>query len=981
MEVVTGATGSVLTKVGALLQDEYIRQQGVQKDVESLQKELFFMRAALCKVAVVPAEQLDEQVKAWASNVKDLSYDMEDAVDTFTVRVTASKDHGRSRIAGMGKWDRFTARRELADMIAEMKDLTMQVADLRDRYKLDDISVMNTTEQVQEVKEVVSRNFQLWTWWRQCISYRIREVWAGWHRGVSGFILAATGSREIPTPSLGSINGMEDDSARMRDDMKELHDWLNNKNKGGVLYVIGDEGVGKTTVAKYLYHRFGHLFDRRAIVMASSWGHDDKAIVDKIEKQLRLDLKRPTAGETSLRLLLLIDGVESEDTWEKIEEALFKSELLPTGSHSKTIVTTRHSAVASAWKKENGDLKHPQTAGETEEAKCIFMQALGEPTRGDEAEDNIPPRVWEMCAKQPVATIAMAGYAACNRGKSQDAWREVCNKLLPESVKELTRGDIPRVLSHCYRDMSAELETCFLYLSMFKKESSVSRKHLARRWIAEGFVGEKPGRSVEEVADGYFDQLVSRKLVQPVGTSKNSKVMNCQVYGMVHDFIVSQASQENLVTVAGGDSPSPPPNGKVRRLSLSIPASPDEEDPGAGKNMPHVRSLAVFTARKPTSTLPAQRLPSALLSSPIIQVLDLQGCKGVKVTKRHMEVICKMFLLKYLSLRRTIIEAIGRNIERLKNLETLDVRETKVQSLPDTIWKLQKLVNILGGNKNKKFEPLQLKLPADAKAKNHPCKPDGVTMKALRVLSGIEMTPNLARCLERLTNLRKLAIYKVSDTESNKLELFRLGYLRTLVIIAGGEANISELLSSHDIQASSLTSLADLRLCGKLEQVPTWIQELTDLTKLTLPITVLTNPELLAKLANMKKLFSLTFSTPTTLAPAPAPVGTSTTENNFEEIIFDSVGFANLKLLEFIAPLIQPLSFLDNAMSQLERIHLHFTNFQGLHGIHNLRRLQEVHIEVKYDADDFTTSMLRNLLESAMQDDAKAPRITRDWFD
>lgn len=281
----------------------------------------------------------------------------------------------------------------------------------------------------------------------------------------------------------------------------------------------------------------------------------------------------------------------------------------------------------------------------------------------------------------------------------------------------------------------------------------------------------------------------------------------------------------------------------------------------------------------------------------------------------------------------------------------------------------------------KKIEPLQLKLPADAKAKNHPCKPDGVTMKALRVLSGIEMTPNLARCLERLTNLRKLAIYKVSDTESNKLELFRLGYLRTLVIIAGGEANIDELLSSHDIQASSLTSLADLRLCGKLEEVPTWIQELTDLTKLTLPITVLTNRELLAKLANMKKLFSLTFSTPTTLAPAPAPVGTSTTENNFEEIIFYSEGFANLKLLEFIAPLIQPLSFLDNAMSQLERIHLHFTNFQGLHGIHNLRRLQEVHIEVKYDADDFTTSMLRNLLESAMQDDAKAPRITRDWFD
>lgn len=313
--------------------------------------------------------------------------------------------------------------------------------------------------------------------------------------------------------------------------------------------------------------------------------------------------------------------------------------LTAVGSGSKTIVTTRHSAVASSRNDDEGDMRHNLPVSTKEEAKLIFMQALTESTRGDEADDNrnhddnIPPRVWEMCAKQPVAIIAMAGYAACNRGKSLDAWKEVCNKLLPESVKELTRDGVPRVLSHCYHDMSAEIKTCSLYLSMYPKGSSVSRKHLARRWIAEGFVSEKPGRSVEEVADDYFDQLVRRKIVQPMDISKNGKVKNCQVYGIVHDFIVSKASQENLVTVVGG---SPPPNGKVRRLSLSLPASSSgsgevqEKMDSTSMNMYHVRSLAVFTPGE----LP---LPSALLDSPIVQVLDLEGCKGVKVTKRESD--------------------------------------------------------------------------------------------------------------------------------------------------------------------------------------------------------------------------------------------------------------------------------------------------------------------------------------------------------
>ena len=44
------------------------------------------MHAALCKVAEVPRDQLDEQVRLWAGEVRELSFDMEDVVGKFLVR-------------------------------------------------------------------------------------------------------------------------------------------------------------------------------------------------------------------------------------------------------------------------------------------------------------------------------------------------------------------------------------------------------------------------------------------------------------------------------------------------------------------------------------------------------------------------------------------------------------------------------------------------------------------------------------------------------------------------------------------------------------------------------------------------------------------------------------------------------------------------------------------------------------------------------
>lgn len=86
MDLAMGAMGSLLHKLGEVIKEEYKLQKGVKKKVKSFSAELYIMRAALGKMAEVPRDELDERVKLWAADVRELSYNMEDVVDSLLVR-------------------------------------------------------------------------------------------------------------------------------------------------------------------------------------------------------------------------------------------------------------------------------------------------------------------------------------------------------------------------------------------------------------------------------------------------------------------------------------------------------------------------------------------------------------------------------------------------------------------------------------------------------------------------------------------------------------------------------------------------------------------------------------------------------------------------------------------------------------------------------------------------------------------------------
>jgi len=347
------------------------------------------------------------------------------------------------------------------------------------------------------------------------------------------------------------------------------------------------------------------------------------------------------------------------------------------------------------------------------------------------------------------------------------------------------------------------------------------------------------------------------------------------------------------------------------------------------------------------------QLPAHLFKYGIVQVLDLEGCTGFK--KHHIVEICRMVLLKYLSLRRTDTKCLPNKIRRLKNLETLDIRETDIVGLPNPICQLERLVNILGGNKQTRKA---LKLPEELKKRKK--------MKALRILSGIEISGGSVD-LHHLTELRKLAIYKLKTmggTASFKDLISSIEYLggyslHTLVI----DDESSEFIKSLDDLSYPPKFLIALELYGKMVKLPNWMKQLNVINKLTLSVTALRTDNL-KDLSKLEALFSLTFSFRAKEQDRQtlAMVAENKLYSNGKVTVPEG-GFKSLKLMCLSGFLLPLLSFSRGAMPELERLELRYNMLEGLSGVENLAKLKEVHFtsDAKADEDTMTKDIVEEM--------------------
>uniref|UniRef100_J3MSK7 AAA+ ATPase domain-containing protein n=1 Tax=Oryza brachyantha TaxID=4533 RepID=J3MSK7_ORYBR len=645
VSVATGALKPVVTKLARLLGNEYKNAKGVRKEIESLSDELVAIHAFLLKMS--EEENPDVQDQAWMTDVRELSYDIEDTIDEFMVRVddnSADPDGFINRCKN--SLARMKTKRQIAKAIEDFRSQIKKVGERHARYRSRESNISRTTNTIVD------------------------------NRALSIFELAS---------NLVGIDGPKNEVIKLlcNDDGCEL-----SQKHPKVVSIVGFGGLGKTTLAYHVYQELKGKFERSVFLTVSrnpnmmkilgtilcEVAQRDNAVTEaRDEQQLIIKISDILSNK---RYLIVIDDIWNVEIWNIIKGAFSKS-----SSYSKIVTTTRIIDVArSSCSSFSGHVYNMRPL-DLVHSRQLFYRILFN------SEEKCPPHLEEVskeilrkCAGLPLAIIAISGLLV-NKPCTEDQWCHVKNSIGSALERNPSVDAMIGILSLSYYDLPPHLKTCLLHLSIFPEDYSIEKDDLILRWIAEGFVHRKCNYTSYEVGEMCFSELVNRNLIQ-----RHHNQHNWKVHDTILDFIVSRSMKDNFVTLV--PSPEPTIVGTqivVRRLSLQAAIGLEGRNSVLQRrlsDLSHARSLNVFCYQS--------KLPP-LLEFKHLRALSFQRCTWLR--GHCIANIGRLLQLRYLNLKGTI-NNLPEEIGCLQNLETLNISNNQMNQLPSCITRLGNLVHL-----------------------------------------------------------------------------------------------------------------------------------------------------------------------------------------------------------------------------------------------------------------------------------------------
>uniref|UniRef100_A0A0D9WYD2 NB-ARC domain-containing protein n=1 Tax=Leersia perrieri TaxID=77586 RepID=A0A0D9WYD2_9ORYZ len=871
-----GVMDSLLSKLNT--SKDVATFKNVKNDLNSLKDELGDMKALMGKFAA--QDEMDVQVKEWMRQVREVGYDTEDWIDSHPQQLTAG-----------GFFNRNNRRSKLAELIKELKGRVKDASKRRSRYML-----LNAPDVQEGTDDLGSSNVTV-----------------------------------DPRLLYGIDGGLVGLQAPINELVTKLRPAGTEQQQFRVGSIVGAGGLGKTTLAMEVYRTIRGEFDCCAFVSVGQNPHIRAVLLDMLhqlnpqpqqcqEDDTEKQMDEPTAVAKlrefleKKRYLITIDDIWTISAWKDIKCAL--PENTPG---SRIVTTTRINDVAKSCSIRPTDFTYVMKPLNETDSKQLFLSRLQfvskEAHFETDLEEVVFGDVWKICGGMPLAMIVMAGMLSRKSPyEDEEAIKEALEKYP-------TLQGMRRILRICYSDLSLPVKTCLLYLSIFPEGATVKKKRVIWRWIAEGFVPKQEQVTSWETAESYFNDLVSRRLIQAVDSGDVVKV---KVHDVVLEFIASVAAEENLVTP--GMVLRSRPRDVVRRASIN---STDQYEASVG-GLTQVRSLTVLGPC-------AKPMMSSVVYLQLLRVLDVKHTTGL--TDDHIQGIERLFFLRYLGLGGKGVTKLPEKWKELQNLETLDVSETSVTELPEAIARRCKQLACL----------LASKLDVGEEIMDSMQQLEELSMVSVNDAASLHRMTNLVVSLTKLRTLGVTWSFDGTDDQNAQAAL-----AASLLLIQNCSVEWLLLDVGEGKTRFSLDLLVDSwapprRLCKfsmvsshyYFPKAPPKMASHESLAHLDISIAVLTKRDLdvFRSMPSLIYLKLRTKSSPPTL----------------QTVDITNQGFQSLQVWWFSC---QDgglgFDFAEGAMPQLLKLHLHFTAGKqvNISSISNLCSLQQLHATVRCGEDD-----------------------------
>ncbi|KAM7466517.1 hypothetical protein LguiB_014079 [Lonicera macranthoides] len=667
----------VVENLGTLLIEEAKLIHGVGDQVRDVRDELWWMQCFLRDADARQHEDL--RLRTWVREIKEIAYDAGDVLESFILRVESRR--GGSILNVLKRYtcvvNKCVIRHKVGSKIQAIETRISKLTTRLQTYGVKPLS---------EDREGLSFANQRQSEWRRSYSHVAQDDFVGLEEDVENLV-----------EHLSNDDQDEDKNHR-------------------VVAICGMGGLGKTTIARKIYHHeeVKSHFDALAWVCISQQWHlttilqqilvklipEDKKEINKTGDNGQLK-RRICDVQREKKCLIVLDDIWYEDSWNFLKDAFPMNTL-----KSKLLLTTRNIKVAEQVN-PNVFVHKPRTLNEDECLKLLKKKALftmrDDP---DTAKKELATKLIKECGGLPLAVIILGGILATKQSLSE--WEKVNQSIKSYIIRGdgmgKQEGDVTKILSLSYNDLPYQLKPCFLYLGKFQEDSKIKAERLYQLWMAEGIIlseDQRKGETMMNVAERYLNELAQRSMVEvqlKEGGEGFRKFKSCSLHDLMREFCLSKAKEEDFFNIIDfqhenslelAESSSSFTN-KTRSVVIYF----EDEKTANGKfsldkeRSQRLRSLLLFAAEGQEYYYgPPSVVRSHLSDFKMLRVLAIEGfcptlpksgisklpsfnCDSLALLKA----IGKLIHLRYLSLRYSKFIMFPSSINNLQHLQTLDLR-------------------------------------------------------------------------------------------------------------------------------------------------------------------------------------------------------------------------------------------------------------------------------------------------------------------